>query len=189
MSVSVLAESNFDGMLLSTLLAEEQKAGAVEVGVAHGLTSGYSLARTMLAVKRKPVAVVIDADSPEPEVATERKRRAEEVLGDAAGGVPFRVIVAVPELEVLFFKRLNLLKKAFGKKGDEHVIELAQLSPRRAIKKLAPDEPYEKARFQLLRAMTPADVKALRGTDLIQDLLDFIKTGVGNSDQSVISKV
>jgi hypothetical protein len=188
MSVSVLAESNFDGMFLTTLLAAEQKAGAVEIGVVSGLASCYSFARTMLAVKRIPVAVVIDADSPEPEVASERKCRAEEVLADAAGGVPFRVIVAVPELEALFFRRPNLLKKAFGKRTDKHVIELALLSPRHAIRKLAPGEPYEQARFRLLRAMTAADVKALRETDLIQDLLDFVKVNVEYSNRSVVSK-
>jgi hypothetical protein len=96
----------------------------------------------MLAVKRIPVAVVIDADSPEQEVASERRRSAEEVLGDAASGVPFRVIVAVPELEVLFFERPQLLKKVYGKSVTALVTELGQVSPRRALKKLDPDLSY-----------------------------------------------
>jgi hypothetical protein len=189
MSVSVLAESNFDGMLLTTLLAEEQDRDGIEVRVVGGLSSGYSFARTMLAVKRIPVAVVIDADSPELEVASERKRRAEEILGDAAGGVPFRVIVAVPELEILFFGSPALLHRVFGDDVDEHVIELAQLSPRRAIKKLTLGEPYEYARFRILRAMDAADIEALRDTYLIRDLLSFIKVAVEYSKRSAVSSV
>ena len=127
MSVSVLTGSNFDGTLLGTLLAEEQARGAIDVGVVMGMTSSYSVARTILAVDRIPVALVIDANSPEPEAALERKRRAEAVIGDAAGGVPFRVIVAVPELAVLFLERPELLRRVFGE-VDEHVMELAQLS-------------------------------------------------------------
>ena len=36
--------------------------------------------------------------------------------------------------------------------------------------------------------MTAADVKALRETDLIQDLLDFVKVNVEYSNRSVVSK-
>jgi hypothetical protein len=188
MSVSVLTESNFDGMLLTTLLAAERGRDGVDVGVVKGLSSGYSVARTILAVKRIPVAVVIDADSPEPEVASERQRRAEEVLADIAGGVPFRVIVAVPELEILFFERLDLLHRVFGH-VDRHVFELALLSPRRAIGKLAPDEPYEFARFRILRAMDADDVQALRETELIRDLLGFIETAARYSKRSAVSRM
>lgn len=188
MSVSVLTESNFDGMLLARLLADEQGRNVVEVRVVDGLSSGFSFARTILAVQRTPVAVVIDADSPEPEVASERKRRAEEVLDDAAGGVPFRVVVAVPELEILFFGRPDLLGRVFGK-VDEHVLELAQLSPRRAIGKLSSSESYEIAWFRIFSAMDDADVKALRETDLIQDLLSFIGSVVEPSKHSAVSEV
>jgi hypothetical protein len=188
MSVSVLTEGNFDGMLLAKLLANEQERDVIEVGVVNGLSSGFSFARTILAVQRTPVVVVIDADSPEPEVASERKLRAEEVLDDAAGGVPFRVIVAVPELDILFFKRPELLRRVFGK-VDEHVIELAQLSPRRAIEKLSPGESYKTAWLRIFSAVDDADVKALREADLIQDLLRFVGSAVESSKHSAVSKV
>jgi hypothetical protein len=188
MSVSVLTEANFDGMLLTTLLAEEQQRDGIEVGVVSGLSPSYSVARTILAVERMPVAVVIDADSPEPEVASERKRRAEEMLDDVAGGVPFRVIVAVPELEILFFERPDLLHRVFGH-IDQHVFELARLSPRRAIGKLAPEQPYEFARFRILRAMDVDDVRVLRESDLVRDLLRFIEMAARYSKRPAVSKV
>ncbi len=188
MSVSVLAGSNFDGMLLATLLRGEQERNEVEVRVVSGLTSGYSVARTFLAVQRVPVAVVIDADSPEPEVALERRRRAEEVLGDVAGGVPYRVIVAMPELEVLFFERPGLLRRVFGE-VDGHVMDLARLSPSRAIARLAPGEPPELARFRLLRAMDAEDIQALREIEPIRDLLCFIELAHENLRHPAVSEV
>jgi len=189
MRASVLTEANFDGMLLATLLADEEKRDGVEIRVVSGLSSGYSVARTMLAVKRIPVAVVIDADSPEQEVASERQRSAEEVLGDAASGVPFRVIVAVPELEILFFKRPQLLKKVYGKSVTALVTELGQVSPRRALQKLDPDLSYEHLRFKILRAMDEADIKALRATALIKELLSFLREAVEYSRRSAVSRV
>lgn len=188
MAVCVLTESNFDGLLLTRLLMEGRERDDVVVRVAPGLSSGYSVARTILAVKRAPVAVVIDANSPESDVAAERKRRAEEMLADAAGRVPFHVVVAVPELEILLFERPDRLHRIFGD-VDAHVFELARLSPRRAIAKLAPDEPYDIARFRILRAMDADDLRALRETDLIRDLLNFIETAAGDPTRLAVSKV
>jgi hypothetical protein len=189
MSATVLTEANFDGMLLAILLADEEKRDGITIGVVSGLSSGYSFARTMLAVKRTPVAVVIDADSPEPEVGLERQRSAEEVLGDAASGVPFRVIVAVPELEILFFERPQLLKKVYGKSVTTLIIELGELSPRRALQKLDPDLTYEHLRFKILKAMDETDIRALRATPLMKDLLSFLREAVEYSKRSVASAV
>jgi hypothetical protein len=174
MNASVLTERNIDGMVLATLIAEEQQRDDIAIEVV-GKSDIYSYARTLLAVKRIPVAVVIDAHSPEPEMAQERQSSAEEVIGAAAFGVPFRVIVAVPELEILFFQRPELLRRVFGQAVSDHLMELAQLSPRRALEKLAPDKPPQGVRLELLKEMDAADIHALRETELIQDLLEFIK--------------
>ena len=178
MNASVLTEGNFDGMLLGKLIADEQEKYDIEIRVVGGKSSIYSFARTLLAVKRIPVAIVIDADSPEQDAALERQLEAEEVIGNAAAGLPFRVIVAVPELEILFFQRLELLRRVYGEVVDEHLTELAQLSPRRALMKLAPDKTYEFARMDVLRAMNDSDVQSLRESPLIQDLLSFLATAV-----------
>jgi hypothetical protein len=177
MNVNVLTEGNFGGMLLAKLIAEEQGRSEVEIKVLGGKSSLYSVARTLLGVRGIPVAVVFDADTPEPDAALERQREAEEVIGDVAGRIPFRVLVAVPVLEVLFFQRPELVRRVFGEAVTEHVMELAELSPRRALRKLAPDKPFENVRIDLLRAMDHSDVQALRrDSPLIRDLLSFITT-------------
>ena len=72
------------------------------------------------------------------------------------------MIVAVPELEIFFFQRPELLRRAFDASVNQQVMELAQLSPRRALQKLAPDKPFENVRLNVLRAMNVSDVQALR---------------------------
>jgi hypothetical protein len=67
-------------------------------------------------------------------------------------------------------------------------MELAQLSPRRALQKLAPNKPFEDVRIDVLRAMDTSDVQALRtNSPLIQDLLSFITTTVGRSPRAAVS--
>lgn len=175
MRVSVLAEGNFDGMFLATLIADEQHRYGIEVKVAGGLASLYSVARTLLAVKRTPVAVVIDAETPEPEAADERRRSAEELLGDAAADVPFRVLVAIPVLEALFFQRPELVRRVFGDAADDHLIELAQLSPRHALRKLRPNQDFHKLGLQLLKTMDADDIRAIRDMSPIRELIAFIE--------------
>jgi len=186
MSVAVLCESNLHGMLLAALLAPEQARGEVEVRVVEGLSSGFSFARTRLAVRRLPVAVVIDAESPEPEAALERKHRTEEIIGDASGGVPYHVAVAIPELEILYFEIPDLIRRTFGA-VDEHTLELARLSPRRAIARLAPHEELVHACFRLVRALEGADIDAIRATDLIRELIDFVQSAGQSSRRPIVS--
>ncbi len=188
MNATVLTEGNFDGMFLATLIAEEQDRYGIEIRAVGGKSSVYSFARTLLAVKRIPVAVVIDADSPEPEVAEERQRTAEEVIGDVASGIPFRVIVAVPELEILFFRRPELVRRVFGEVVNDHLMELAQLSPRRALQRLASDKSIEVARVKLLKAMDNDDLRAIREMDTVQNLLTFVKIAVDYSTRVLVSK-
>jgi hypothetical protein len=120
----------------------------------------------------------------------ERQREAEEVIGDVAGRVPFRALVAVPVLEVLFFQRPELVRRVYGEAVNEHVLELAELSPRRALQKLDPEKPFEDVRINVLRAMDASDVQALRtNSPLIQDLLSFIATVVACSSRPAVSAV
>ena len=114
MNSCVVTEGNFDGMLLARLIADEQERYNVEISGGGGKSAVFSFARTLLAVRRIPVAVVIDADSPEQDAALECQRDAEEVNGDAAAGLPLRVLVAVPELEILFFHRPELLRRVYS---------------------------------------------------------------------------
>jgi hypothetical protein len=187
MNATVLTEENFDGMFLAALIASERLRDGIQIRVGGGESPGHSFARTMLAVRRTPVAVVINADSPEPKAAMERQSSAEEVIGIAAFGVPFRVLVAVPELDILFFQRPELLSRVFGVPISDHVMELAQLSPRRALKKIDGEESLENIRVRLLRAMNATDLEAFRATELIQDLLSFIKVAVEFSSHSLVS--
>ncbi len=103
--------------------------------------------------------------------------------------MPFRVIVAVPELEILFFKRPQLLKRVYGKSVTALVTELGQVSPRRALQKLDPDLSYEHLRFKILRAMDDADINALRTTAVIKELLSFLREADEYSKRSAVSRV
>jgi hypothetical protein len=104
-----------------------------------------------------------------------RRLTAEEVVGDAAGSAPLRVLVAVPALEALLFLRPGLVARAFGAAaGDEHVLGLGRLNPREALKRLDPRGDRWTASWNLVSSLDDEDIAELRSTPPIRELLEFL---------------
>ena len=113
MIIHGLTESNTNTFLLVKLLYEEQSVGLIALRCAAPTSSLYSTARTLLVVRNEPVALILDADSTDPEAADRRRQAAEEVIGAAAGAAPFRILVSVPALESLLFHRPDAVARAY----------------------------------------------------------------------------
>jgi hypothetical protein len=169
-----LVESNTAAMLLLKTLQEEQAVGLVDIRAAGPASCLYAAARTLLAVRCEPVALVLDADSTDPEADRRRRQAAEEVLGEATGAAPLRILVALPALESLLFLRPATVERAFGPVAED-VLELGRLSPRDALKKLDPNRSEYHASLNLIRALDDADITALRDVPPIRELRAFLE--------------
>jgi hypothetical protein len=169
----VLTESESEAALLARILEAEHRAGAVESRRAAPPSSLYSAARTLLAVRNEPVAVLLDAGSTAPEAADRRRLAAEEVIGEAAGAAPSRILVAVPALEALLFRRPDALARAYGTISPG-LLELGRVSPRDALEKLDPSGSASRASCDIIRALDDHDIAALRAESPIRDLLEFL---------------
>jgi hypothetical protein len=176
MRTNVLVESNHSAIMLARLLSAEQAAGLIEIRAAGPSSSLYSAARTLLAVRGEPVALLLDADSTVPEAVARRQFTAEELVGDVASAAPVRVLVAVPAIEALLFLRPGPVARAFGAAADgEHILELGRLSPREALKQLDPAGHWWTASLNLVHALNDEDVAELRSMPPIPELLEFLK--------------
>lgn len=98
MKAYVVTEGASDAAMVSRALTG---AGLedVHVAAAGGRSSAISLARSILRSRRRPVALVMDADTTDPA----RVREQEQVLSDLVSGSTkspsFRVFLAVPVME------------------------------------------------------------------------------------------
>jgi hypothetical protein len=174
MALHVLVESNTSAALLAKTLSREAEAGLVEVRASGTPSSLYAAARTLLAVRNEPVALVLDADSTDPEAARRRLQDAEEVIGATADAAPLRILVAVPALEALLFRRPAALERAFPKAGGD-LAELGKVSPRDALARLDPTWGGAHAAFELIKILNDDDIKALREEEPLRALLAFLK--------------
>ena len=102
MNAYIVTEGQFDVALLSRLLAHEVRSG-VRVVSASGKSGAQSLARSLVAARRLPVALVLDADTTDKALVREQRLVARELLTMASPGIPTEVFMAVPSIEILFF--------------------------------------------------------------------------------------
>jgi hypothetical protein len=176
MRTHVLVESNQSAIVLAKLLSAEQEAGLIEISASAPSSSLYSTARTLLAVRGEPVALLLDADSTNPEAVARRQFTAEEVVGDVASSAPFRVLVAVPALEALLFLRPDPVARAYGAAAsDERMLELGRMNPREALKRLDPAGHGWTASLNLVRSLDDGDIAELRSSPPIHELLEFLR--------------
>lgn len=66
---------------------------------AGGKYSAVTLAATLIAKKRIPVVLIVDADQTNKKSMEKDKKTIEEIVFRASAGVPFKVVFAVPTVE------------------------------------------------------------------------------------------
>jgi len=112
MKTVIVAEGAFDHAIVKQLLASRPDfvTGAVAALEAQGASSAVSLARSFLAVKNQPTALLLDADVDEPDKIQERKEQLEQLLGLAAVRDLWEVCLFVPTIEIIFFQTPGILE-------------------------------------------------------------------------------
>jgi hypothetical protein len=95
-----------------------------------------SIANTLLAAKRLPVVLVINAKTNDELMIRERISELSYLLRLASAGTPFKILVAVPELEVVFFQERKLLEELISKKLTDLEWQFAQHHPKELLENL-----------------------------------------------------
>jgi len=128
----VVTEGESDVELLRRLLPEAiVKDTAFVAG--SGSYSAQSLATTILAVKRRPVALVVDADTEDGLLVQERLDFLRELLRQTSSGVPFEVFIAVPEMEAVLFENKSALEHLLKQQFYDREWAIAKHSPKDSL--------------------------------------------------------
>jgi hypothetical protein len=174
MAAYVLTEGNSDTELLKKLLRPDLLQG-VELVNGRGVSSAVSLARSLLVTRRKPVALVIDADSTNRDVAQERQRSTQEVVSAVAPRVPVRIVVAVPEIEGLFFHDPKVIERLLGRplRGEE--LALARVHPKESLSRVMLGSRDFHGVGDIFNAAGPAEIETFRSFPAIRELSEFLE--------------
>lgn len=173
--VYLITEGQFDQELLRKLLPEEAIQNT-EFIVGNGRYSAQSLARSILAAARMPVALVLDADTIESSAVQEQRDFLEEALGQASAGIPFEIFLAVPELEVLLVESPDFLRNLSSRDYSSDELELARLSPKRFLRQIIGGRDRKQIMREIVRKLDRRAISALREHPLLKGLSEFLSS-------------
>jgi len=167
----VVTEGQADVGILKRCLPEDI-VRSVEFAVGQGRNSAMSLAGSILAVKRVPVALVEDADALSEQRIHEREDFLRYMLRQAAAGVPFQVFLVVPEIEALFFQDRTFVEHFAGQRLSDREWDAAQRHPKEWLAGMLAGHPVRVE--EMLAALSEKELLAIQRHPLIQGLSEFV---------------
>lgn len=175
----VVTEGKSDAEILKRLLPEAIVANT-EFVAASGRYGAQSLASTILAVKRRPVALVVDADTEDQFLVREREEFSRELLRQTASGVPFAVFTAVPELEAVFFQDKSVLERLTDQKLEDGEWTIAKHHPKESLTAVLGERSL--AVQTMLDDLPEGIIRVLQQHTLVSALAQFLSSTAGERD-------
>jgi hypothetical protein len=171
--VYVFVEGQTDEEFLRRVLPAEltKETQLVNVGNSAEIPS---LARSFLVRRRIPLAVLMDADSLDPEVIEERRESTEELIQAAAGSVPVKVIVVVPEIETWFFTVPEVIERVLGVKPSADLLTLGPRDPKGVLEQLSRGKGGWDS-VQAIRALDEQEIERIRARPDVTELSQFLQ--------------
>ncbi len=172
MKAYLLVEGNSDLAFFQRLLPPEIQPETTIVA-SGGRSNITSTARSLMVTKRRPLALVTDSDAVERDAVEQRLQTLEELVGSATEGVPYKVILAVPEIESWFFVVPEVLERLSGQKLSPEQRELGELRPKEVLRQLFKDHGPLFV-HKLASELTEPEVKTLQETQPRKELIEFL---------------
>jgi len=154
-----------------------------EIIAGAGRYSAQSLARSILATKQLPVALIVDADTTSKRAIKEQYDLLLANLGQASPGVQYKVLLAIPEIEILFVQDWDYIEKAGGTTVSSLQKELTQLYPKKILVEIFNNKPYKFVLRQLLDNMDDRIIQTIRKYPLIDELVMFLESVVNQNPE------
>lgn len=125
----IVTEGNRESLLLSKLFSSFEN---IKIKAGTGYSSALSLARTILSYHKKPVLLLLDAESQDQTDIAERYSFVNSYLGMSTPGAVFKIILFQPELETVFFDA-KVAEHLIGRPLTESELQLARLHPKQVL--------------------------------------------------------
>jgi hypothetical protein len=143
--------------------------------VGGSTSSGVSLARSLISDRGEPLLLVMDADTVNQEAIIEQAQALRELLGAVAINTPYDVILAIPELEVVFFQDLEVLAQVLQLSLDHEVAINSVYEPRKTLHALCMRSPRQiDDQGQFLQLLDDTARARIAQHPILQKIKDFV---------------
>lgn len=168
----IVTENPTAALLIEKLLPKENRC-AITYVPRTDYRWAQSTASVLVSTKLSPVILVLDADSIDVETISDRQVINEELIGFKKTG-RIKVILAVPEIEILLFQDQALLEELLDCEISAVDWARAEFIPRTILQKLLNDSSQPITLEELLDQLTPAMTDKLRHHPLLQEIMAFL---------------
>ncbi len=180
MKCHLVVEGSADVELIERLLADLPLVDAPRVVASGGKTGCIARARSILAVKREPVAVIVDADTTESRSVEELRAYFDSEMRAVATSAKWQVFVVRPEIEVLLFLVPAAIERFFGIPLNSEQRVRAEYTPKMILDELARQtHKAGESRVQLIQGLTEDELAVLRHHEDIAEIRSFVVSVAG----------
>lgn len=168
----LFVEGKTDAEFLQRVLPEEALR---DVDVIIADNSGLpSYARTVAITRRKPIAVLMDADSTNPEKIAEDIQGLEELIRLANWTIPLKVVAAVPAIEAWFFAAPEVIARVLGQPIPSEFLPFGKMDPKGVLQHFAQKAGKQWDTAAAIRQLDAADIAKIRAVPEVAELSGFL---------------
>ncbi len=171
MKAYIVVEGFDDAKIIGELLPQEIRQQTTILPIsASGIANLASVARTLLVTRRKPVAVLYDADTVDEYEVYNSRSELEELLRAVSGGTPFKVFPLVPDIEAFLCSNLAILESESA--GESPInSNLPRRILQSGINKSA-------VMAQIVHGLKSEEITTIRETSPIKELIEFLSAKI-----------
>lgn len=177
----IVTEGKHDAEILQKVLPQEMLE---KLFIISGGFSALSLARTALVTEQIPTVLFMDADSNNENAIYEKQTDLTESLKSVSIGTKFKVLLMVPEAEVLFLENPNFVRTISNdnKEFSAFELHLAKGNPKKFLSEISGNGKMQNLYPKLLKNLDAETISAMKNHASIKELIEFLSSVLVESE-------
>jgi hypothetical protein len=167
--ILIVTEGESDAQLLRELLPEN-KLKDFSILPADGFSSALSKVKSLLIQNKGPILFLLDSDTTDKDRIEEKKEFVDTYINSKYYNGLLKTIWAIPEFEIIFFDKKNLMEDQLNKTISDDVWELAKISPKNTLERI-----FNLNHNSLVSLLENNQLlkNSLKESKIIKEILDF----------------
>lgn len=169
----IVTESEMDKLLWSRIFSGIEN---IKITAGSGYSSALTLASSILTYHKKPVLLLLDADSNDQTDIDERYSFVNSYLDMSTPDAVFKIILFQPELETVFFEDAKVAEHLIGRHLTELELESARLRPKQFLQReLQSASNKTHILNTVISKLDESDLEKLRQLPEFQEIQSFLQ--------------
>jgi hypothetical protein len=174
----MITESDKDVEILQRLLPQNLSQN-IKFIAGESSYRARSLASSLLATRKTPVALVLDAHTDNNSQIVERYDLIDYVLNQVSSGISYKILMAIPQLEIVFLQDKSLIEKIAQRQFNDLEWQLAQSKPKEFLETVFGNN--EQINTRIFDNINDEEIKILQQHPLIQEIINFLSSLIPSS--------